>query len=120
MTRFSKTVRNLILVRCDGYCELCSSVVVEVYHHRRPRGAGGSSLPWVNRAANGLGLCNTCHLWVEGRVEGSSRIRSTEVGWLISQHTGQEADTVAVIRRGQRVLLGNDGSVIPLPESETD
>ena len=35
------------------------------FHHRAPRGMGGTSLAAVGYASNCITLCHTCHAWVE-------------------------------------------------------
>lgn len=86
-------------------------------HHRRPRGAGGTSLAWVGMAANALTLCGSgttgCHGWVE-----SHRTEALELGYLISMHSGQVAEDVAVRRHdGQWVELTNWTTAVPVPEA---
>lgn len=52
-------------------------------HHRRPRGMGGSRVPWVNKPGNLLLLCGSgvtgCHGWVE-----SNRDEARKLGFLVS------------------------------------
>lgn len=108
---FPEHVKDIMWTRSGGVCELDSCGPAEVYHHRRPRGNGGSSLDWVNRAANGLALSDSCHMKVEGRLTGSSRAWSTVQGWLVSQNGTDIAADVHVLYRGRYVLLADDGRV---------
>ena len=68
MTGFSADVRQTILARSEGYCEVmaagCTLMATEI-HHRRPRGMGGTKKPEANLASNGLAACRTCHLRCE-------------------------------------------------------
>ena len=68
MTGFSAEVRQTILARSEGYCEVmaagCTLMATEI-HHRRPRGMGGTVRPETNLASNGLAACRTCHLRCE-------------------------------------------------------
>lgn len=77
--------------RDRGRCVRCGESQVFGYrgrswsvHHRRPRGMGGTSLPWVAEAANGIVLCGDgvsgCHGWVE-----THRGEAVEAGWLVSK-----------------------------------
>lgn len=87
---FSAPVRAVIVGRDLGCCVRCSRPVAHLtpgwdwsVHHRRPRGMGGTSLPWVGWPANGVVLCghgtDGCHGWVE-----SNREVAFEEGWLVA------------------------------------
>ena len=104
MTGFSKAVRDTILARAKGGCEVCFFAQPDQIHHRRPRGAGGSKASDTNTAANALALCTECHTWIE-----SNRVKALEVGWLVRQ--GHDPATVPVLRFGSDwVLLADDGT----------
>lgn len=108
---FSLEVRDIIATRSRGVCEIgrCESAA-EHMHHRRPRGLGGTSVPWVNKAANALHLCMVHHAYVE-----SHRTLAIAEGWLISQHrTDAVATDIPVTRNGKSVLLSDDGSFRPV------
>lgn len=105
---FSDGVKAIIAARSGGQCEIgdCTAAAVH-HHHRRPRGSGGTSLAWVNKAGNALHLCLEHHAFAE-----SHRTFAYVQGWLISQHrTDAVAVDVPVLRRGRSVLLADDGSV---------
>lgn len=69
VTGFSPKTRALILER-DGYrCVACGSTRDLEIQHVRARGMGGSRLPWVNSAGNGILLCRTDHATCEARAE---------------------------------------------------
>ncbi len=94
VSEFSAATRYLIDVRAAGRCERCGRETDEVqYHHRRPRGMGGTSRPETGMAANGLRLCLECHDIVEGKVKqsGITRPISLRHGWLVSQSADPEA-----------------------------
>lgn len=76
------------------------------YHHRRPRGMGGTSRRPSGDPANCLYLHPKCHDQIE-----RERAQGLENGWLVRQT--DEPATVPVLRQGQWVLLGQDGSVAP-------
>ncbi|WP_227979938.1 hypothetical protein [Nocardia spumae] len=111
---FPAAVKAIVEARSGGICERDGCGPAEVIHHRRPRGAGGTSLPWVNQAANGFHVSNACHDWIEGRDPAWSRIASADVGWLVSQHSGRTASEVPVLYRGRWVNLTDDGEVHPI------
>lgn len=113
---FPERVKVLIAARSGGICELDACGPAQVIHHRRPRGAGGTSVRWVNQPANGFHVSNACHDRIEGRNPEWSRTASADVGWLVSQHASVRADQVPVLYRGRWVNLADDGSVHPIPE----
>lgn len=125
-SEFPQPVKDIMLVRSGGWCEIDRCGPGVHHHHRGPRGAGGSRGGWVNCAANGLVLSVACHL---ERVE-SNRAEALENGWLISRNSKQTAVGVPVWiydpdsrdpdlkKRRRRVLLGDDGSIQEAPEEE--
>lgn len=98
-----KTVK-LVLARSDGACERCLRRTPEQLHHRKPRGAGGSSDPAINYPSNLLALCSQCHLEVE-----SDRTVSKEQGWLVPFEQ-DPAETPVWIAGLGKVFLNDDGS----------
>ena len=108
MTGFSKQVRDTILARANGGCELCHFHHPEQIHHRRPRGAGGSKAADTNQAANGLALCAECHRMVE-----SDRVAALANGWLVRQ--GFDPAEVPVVLRGMWAVLTVEGKVFRPP-----
>lgn len=106
MTGFPPKVRKIVVERSGGYCEGCAYHRADQIHHRRPRGMGGSSAADTNTASNALALCYGCHEGVE------SRRQAAEIyGWLVPQ--GFSPRDRPVLRRGDWVLLDDDGAVIP-------
>lgn len=103
MSGFPKPVRDLIRARSDGRCERCGIYPGVQIHHRRPRGAGGSTAPDTNTASNGLHLCFRCHSQVE-----SKRDMALALGYLVRQ--GQSPSEVPVFRFGQWALLNDNGT----------
>ena len=78
---FSKPVRLIIDERAKGRCELCGMQVESPqYHHRRPRGIGGTKRVETGQAQNALLLHTKCHTRVE-----SNRLEAYESGWLVAQ-----------------------------------
>ena len=105
--RFTEKAKALVLARCGGRCELCAAkVIAPNYHHRRPRAMGGTSRRESGDAANCLFLHPKCHEQVE-----RDRARALENGWLVRQ--ADDPAMVPVLRQGEWVRLGRDGSVAP-------
>lgn len=121
MTRpsgFTKAVKALIAERDGWACARCGMSVDPwpgySYHHRRPRGMGGTSDPVSDSPANGVLLCGSgttgCHGWVE-----QYRIQARYDGWLVQQ--GSDPADVAVATHRGWVFLGHDGSATPKTDS---
>lgn len=79
---FSDKAREAITNRAHGRCQRCYRRNVDQCHHRRPRGAGGTSDRLAGHPANGIGLCTPCHGWVE-----SHREAALDLGLLVRQGT---------------------------------
>lgn len=108
--------------RAEGSCEKCGRGLHRSdrgmswsVHHRRPRGAGGSSLAWVNQPANLLILCghattpDSCHQWTE-----SNRADATAAGWLIPLNAKYKAVDMPLFHyRFGYCRLTNDGGHEP-------
>lgn len=109
-TGFPKGVRATIDSRSGGICEVQTAACIghaSQRHHRRPRGSGGTSQAWVNRAGNGLAVCEVCHRWIE-----SNRAAATEFGWLVPMNQAWKSVEVPVLYRHQLVLLDDFGGVL--------
>jgi hypothetical protein len=76
------------------------------WHHRRPRGMGGSRDRATNSPANALLLCGRCH-----RICEQHREVARQHGYLVRQ--GVDPGGVAVWRWGQWVHLDDTGGVRP-------
>lgn len=72
----------------DGHrCVCCSRTAADApltVHHRRNRGAGGSSDPLMNTAPNGLTVCWACN----GEMESDPNFAEVarERGWKVSAY----------------------------------
>ena len=108
-TGFPKKVRDVIESRAAGRCEAMWVITCngrpEQIHHRRPRGAGGSKAPAVNRPGNGIFICEPCHRLIE-----SHRDAARAAGLLVSLHESQPAN-VPIVYRGEPALLDDFGGV---------
>ena len=112
MTGFAKQVRALVYERAHGVCEQCGKTQPAMhYHHRRPRGMGGSKASDTNGAANCVLVCDKCHRFIE-----SYRNEFLERGWLVPQ--GKKPSEQPIWRHQQWVLLDDYGYVTPAEESQ--
>lgn len=108
MTAFNANTRQKVRQRADGRCDLCSlPVAVAHYHHRRPRGMGGTVRADSGDASNCLFLHPRCHEQVE-----SNRERAIANGWLVPQY--QDPQKVPAKLWMGLVVLGSDGTATPV------
>jgi 5-methylcytosine-specific restriction protein A len=107
--KFTDKVREAVVERAGNRCERCGLPVngKAQYHHRRPRGMGGSKDPVVGTAANCLFLHPACHTFIE-----SYRQKALRSGYLVTQY--QDPEEIPVKRWDGWVLLGQDGSLQPV------
>jgi 5-methylcytosine-specific restriction enzyme A len=104
---FSKATREAVIARANGKCELCGQrLEVGHFHHRRPRGMGGTNRSDSAMAANCLLVHPRCHSDIE-----SSRQRALDKGWLVMQ-THSPSETPVSLWSGV-FLLADDGSISP-------
>lgn len=118
-----KTVRLVFEIRDNESCFYCGQGLLwhqRGYswsaHHRRPRGAGGTSNPEIGKASNMLTLCGTgttgCHGWVE-----SNRTTALEYGLLVTTNGIDMPVNVPARRKdGSWWWLTNWGSAIEIGE----
>jgi 5-methylcytosine-specific restriction endonuclease McrA len=98
-------VVNAALERANHCCERCGRPRPEQIHHRKPRGAGGTSDPKINVLSNLLVLCSACHVEVE-----SDRAVAYEQGWLVRRNADPAKTRVWLAFRGFS-WLSDDGAV---------
>ena len=124
----TSATRGLVLDRAAGCCEMCGRLLhdgydwleVHSFHHRQPRGMGGTSAVAANSAANLLLLCGTgtdgCHGFVEAH-----RTSAEEEGWLVRHGLDPAEVPVTVFAGGDadlahtftcRVLLTDEGTYL--------
>lgn len=99
-TGFPESVKRFVRARSGGICELDSCGPADHFHHRAPRGSGGSDLAWINGAANCLFVSWRCHYRIE-----MHRATSYENGWLVRRNGIETAAAVEVLYRGRRAFL---------------
>ena len=109
VSAFSEVVKARVMARSGGYCEICHCDCSELgaFHHRRPRGSGGSRDPRSGGAANCLLLCPADH----DRIERLERAEARDRGWIVRQ--GQDPAEVPVWRNRRWVLLDDEGGITP-------
>ena len=120
---FSKRTASVIFDRDHGRCFRCGEFVWSgergaswSLHHRRPRGAGGSSVDWVNLPSNGVILCGTGTTGDHGWAE-SHREDARALGFLVALNGILRPSEVAILRwDGVLVHLADDGGVRPVGE----
>jgi hypothetical protein len=110
-----KAAQELVALRSRGACERCKLSVAVQFHHRLPRGAGGSAKnPLINVPSNLLHVCLTCHALFE-----SEREEAYLSGWLV--HRGHNPADVPVTLGAapftHRFLLLDDGTMIVAEEA---
>ena len=113
--------RFLVTARASSCCEVCGiSVVRDIcsYHHRVPRGMGGTRSPWINLPSNILLVCGSatsmggCHESIE-----SHRERAYANGWLVRRGAFLPAEVPVLTYYAGRVLLDDHGAYVDLPEA---
>lgn len=106
---FSPEVKAIVAARSKGVCELgpCTRTATE-FHHRAPRGLGGTSLAWVNSAANSLHICQAHHAHIESR-----RAEAYANGWLVRRNGRLTAADVPVLLSEGWRLLTDHGATFP-------
>jgi 5-methylcytosine-specific restriction protein A len=88
-------VRQEVIERAQGRCELCNGPLQPMsVHHRRPRGMGGTRRDWVNEAGNLLAVCGTGTTGCHGMIE-SRRADAYDRGWLV--RTGMDPTEVPFV-----------------------
>lgn len=99
---------NLVKERASSRCERCGTgdSYRWSFHHRIPRGMGGSRDPRLNEPSNILLLCGSgtegCHGWVE-----SHRAESYDSGLLVRRH--DDPSEIPVTLRYGEVFLNDEG-----------
>lgn len=105
MTAFSNAERQAVIERSKGRCDLCGMPVkVGHFHHRRPRGMGGTKRASSGDPSNCLLLHPRCHADIE-----SNRERSLANGWLVPQY--QDPRDIPVKLWLGFMYLHSDGTV---------
>lgn len=101
--------RRLVKQRSEGVCERCGDRNADTMHHRRLRSQRG---PWT--PSNILHLCGDGTRLCHGELTNTNgrRAEYERAGWIVP--SGQDWLAMPVRRRGQWVLLDDDGGFEPL------
>lgn len=111
VSAFSDVVRARVMARSGGFCEVRVNGCWDEgsqYHHRRPRGMGGSRSSVSGGAANCLFVCLSCH----NALETAERAEARDRGWIVRQ--GADPRQVPVYRYRRWVLLNDEGGITPV------
>jgi hypothetical protein len=97
--------RTVVAERSGGLCELCGHHAAVQFHHRKPRGIGGSSSrnPAIHAPTNLLHLCQHC------RGDAEQHPDRWDFGWKV--HCRADPARVPVLYRAGWALLTHDGQV---------
>lgn len=121
-----KAARLLVLDRALGCCEICGRplyrfqtrewVDAHSFHHRQPRGMGGTRRPEVNSPANLLLVCGTGTTGCHGHIE-ANRTEGYANGWLV-RAAGDPAATPVLLEGSVLYLLTREGHRIEVPTDD--
>lgn len=111
MSGFPPGVRAAVRARSDAWCERCGRQRGTEYHHRRPRGMGGTNRADSNTASACLHLCADCHRDIE-----SHRDTAINQGWLVTQNHSP-ADIPVLYRGAAWVYLDDLGNLQRVQET---
>lgn len=112
MTPVSKPQRDQLRERSEGICEVCGSAPATNCHHRKNKSQGGG-----NELSNLMHVCGSgttgCHGWITENPAKSYR-------YGLSVRSYGNPAMAQVFRRGEWVLLTDDGDVQPARYDDTD
>ena len=80
-TQLTARTRAVVSGRSAGLCEVCGQARATEKSHRRPRGAGGTSLTERHLPAWVIDCCHNCHQGPRG-IE-RHRVEALRMGWLL-------------------------------------
>jgi hypothetical protein len=100
-----KHLRELVLARCQGYCEFCGIGLSEDFalHHRKFRSRGGKDI-----VSNLIALHHNCHNLGTSSVHLNIK-KATESGHVVSRHA-EPIDIPLLLPNGSVVTLTDEGS----------
>lgn len=96
-------IRGALYRRSDGWCEVCGLEYATNAHHRKNRSQGG-----VDQLSNLLHVCGSGTTGCHGDIT-VNPAKSYEAGWSVRSHA--DPASVAVVYRGQRVILDDLGNL---------
>lgn len=100
-----KHLRELVLARCQGYCEFCGLPLTENFalHHRQLKSRGGK-----DKVFNLIALHHNCHNLGTSSVHMNIKL-ATESGHIVSGHAKPEK-TPLRLPNGSFVILTDNGT----------
>lgn len=108
-----KYLRDLILSRCEGYCEKCGNGLTEDFalHHRKLRSRGGK-----DSVENLVALHHKCHNLGTDSVHLNIK-KSTELGLIVPRHA-EPSEFPLMLPNGSIVTLTLEGNYNYLSRKE--
>lgn len=99
-----KHLRELVLARCQGYCEFCGLALTDNFalHHRKFKSRGG-----LDKVNNLIALHHNCHNLGTFSVHMNIK-KATESGHVVSRHA-QPENIPLHLPNGSIVILTDDG-----------
>jgi len=100
-----KSLREMVLTRCQGYCELCGLALTDNFalHHRKFKSRGGK-----DEINNLIALHHACHNLASFSVHMNIK-KATESGHVVSRHA--EPNNIPLhLPNGSIVTLTVDGN----------
>jgi hypothetical protein len=110
-------IREQLFERCSGRCEVSGwALDFEAFdvHHRRNRGAGGTSRPDVHDLDNLLALNPVIHNGGPQSVHGRRRWSELN-GYLVPKHLDHPGMVPVLIHARAWMMLGKDGQYYQPP-----
>ncbi len=105
-------VKPQVYTRDRGLCVCCGARMTD-YHHRQPRGMGGSSRSTtIHSPAALICVCRACH----NRLE-SERSWAEKSGYIVRRGITNPAE-VLLVHHGAWALLSDDGSLLYVTQPE--
>jgi HNH endonuclease len=112
---FNDRTKQIVRQRALMRCERCGLPLIAGahFHHRKPRGMGGTSDSDLAGASNCLYVHPHCHASLE-----SNRKVALKNGWLVRNQ--YHPMTIPIFRWGLWVILDDEGNALPvqLPTDE--
>lgn len=112
--------RRLVRERDGHWCQMCGRSIVDFpsnIHHRINRGSGGSAK--LERASLLIRICGTGTTYCHGWVTEHARKGDSCMGWVLPKlNAGIDPEQEPILTIHGWVLLSDDGSRTPIPNSE--
>lgn len=111
----AKNTRGRLFERCGGYCEMCGHPLTFDWaiHHRKLRSRGGT-----NDLANLIAVHHHCHNLGTNSIH-LNPAWATEQGYMVASWE-DPAEVALVYQSNVKVMLTNDGGVIPTNVEEVE